>query len=207
MITSLIEGQGWLPRSIENVPRTLLKSLWHSRFNRCFDPRDIVYSVLAISTDGRGLNVRYDIDIIRLALDVLLLYKRSLCLCHAKIVLRALKISAHTRNERGRPHSDRPFVEVNASRLSLTSDNTYCSRGHWNIGLSGLDSKCHFDTSYIYCFACKHTDWPSRTCARSNNFSVVSRSHHNSIFGHMVITRAGPIEQTGSEDNLGWRVF
>jgi hypothetical protein len=158
MITSLIEGQGWPPRSIENVPRTLLESLWHSRFKRCFDPRDIVYSILAISTDGRMLNVRYDIDIIRLALDVLLLYKRSLCLCHAKIVLRTLKISAHTCDERGRPHSDRPFMEVNVSKFSLTGDNTYCSRCHGNIGLSGLDSECHLDTSYIYCFACKHTD-------------------------------------------------
>lgn len=137
----------------------------------CSDPRDKIYSLLAMVRDAASIQVDYDITLTQLALDVLKCYPDRFCLCQARLLLQTLEISKLSPVEHVAYKDDQCFAElygqaipVNAFSCHLCGDPV-----HANI----LQQSLSMGRLYMYCLTCDH--------------SALSTAQQCNHFGHIVI--------------------
>ncbi|OAL43357.1 hypothetical protein IQ07DRAFT_552588 [Pyrenochaeta sp. DS3sAY3a] len=68
----------------------VINLLHHFRGRECFEPRDRIYSLLALCGDGIELKVAYDVTDEQVLQQTLFAWKDCLCLCSAAVVAQAL---------------------------------------------------------------------------------------------------------------------
>ncbi|KAH7398316.1 heterokaryon incompatibility protein-domain-containing protein [Pyrenochaeta sp. MPI-SDFR-AT-0127] len=93
--------------------------LHHFRGRECFEPRDRIYSLLALCNDGNDLTVAYDVSNEQVLRQTLSAWKDCLCLCSASIVAQALwplKFDYPSRLE-----STKPLIQVKIAVTQIKS--------------------------------------------------------------------------------------
>ncbi|KAF1839723.1 hypothetical protein BDW02DRAFT_604326 [Decorospora gaudefroyi] len=142
----------WLRQNVKDTLRKgtsskLRDNLWRFRLKNCSDPRDLVYSLLAMSSDADRLQVDYDISMVQLAQDVLqYLYGDNICVWRVATILHVLRIHLNV------DEADTGFIEAQALLVYRNHDrcNT-CSRA---IDLTYPRQRFKLGRMFVHCLRC-----------------------------------------------------
>lgn len=104
----------------------LINLLHRFRHKECAIRRDRIYSLLALSKEGKALSIDYHVPEAQIFREVLSLRKSSMCLCSTAIVAHALSPWSFDDGQRG---DDIPFAKIHMYAAAL--DRTVC-QGCWN---------------------------------------------------------------------------
>ncbi|KAH7075889.1 heterokaryon incompatibility protein-domain-containing protein [Paraphoma chrysanthemicola] len=167
---------------------TLMENLWNFQLKNCFDPRDKVYSLIAISRDSADIIVDYDIPLRNLTRSI---FRREpdFCLCQANMVIRSLQFS---RWEAALLEA-KSFAQIQAyTRTWDYGPKCRCcpSEIHWGFPDSLLPTGTSLQRFYYYCFNCDHSSHP--------------RTYLHSLHGHLLLARGGVMLGGNVKDSVVW---
>lgn len=95
----------------------VINLLHHFRGRECFEPRDRIYSLLALCDDGNDLTVAYDVSNEQVLRQTLLAWKDCLCLCSAIVVAQALW--PHKLDYPSQVESIKPLIQVQIAATQI----------------------------------------------------------------------------------------
>ncbi|KAH7078234.1 heterokaryon incompatibility protein-domain-containing protein [Paraphoma chrysanthemicola] len=136
---------------------TLIENLARFRSKKCLDPRDRVFSLLGISSDGDRFPVDYDMSVLELC-HILCASLESLCICTAdsvRVIFESLDIAC----DRGKTSLDDPILILHVDRSS-TGIHDKCELCGSYIHTATFGQQYDLETCLFYCLKCGHDSNP-----------------------------------------------
>jgi hypothetical protein len=115
-----------------------LDRLWACRERRCTEPRDKIFSLLSVSSNGHEMEVNYHVPPEEIALKFLRINLESFCMCHTVMVFDTLERSALHLLRSTELRNRKDFVEAQLHMENGLDDNTPFEHADLRLGLT-----CH----------------------------------------------------------------
>lgn len=183
---------------------SLLENLALFRWKRCSDRRDMVYSLLCISSDAAAVKVDYDRSLLDLSMDIARKYEPSFCLCLAKLLFYSMGMGVQELSfdpitaiwvTPDPLLAKAQFASIRARKVSYNM--RFCGCCLQSIELRGPDAVRAGRWKYVHCLRCEHQDGVAR-----------SLYHH---YGHLIAiqtgrhTRYSILSRCATAFTVGWQ--
>jgi hypothetical protein len=166
----------------------LMDNIEMFRYKECSDPRDMVYSLISVSSDGHKLEANYGCSLAELARNVLRVNAAEICLHGAFLLLQVLRL-------------DKALSESDAMGFLIETDGPVTARHIapcFQCGEDGTAESSKLPPPHVTRMRC--------ICLHCNyhTINLPTEVHRRSHYGHLIVFRAA-LRKSGPFDwHVSW---